>query len=155
MNHIDIQIVASDDYKVLSLIADWYQAEWSIPVAHTVGNLRLITADIHQFQMVLSVNGRAVATGGVYDHVGLLNHQPELNIYKKWLAQVYTIPGERGRGYGICLCKQIQDHCRALAFDKIYLFTHTAEPMYQRLGWSVIQRLTISNRNIAVMEKTL
>jgi len=155
MNHIDIKLVASDDHSVLSLIADWYHDEWGIPVADTVNNLRAVTADIYQFQMLLFVNGRAVATGGVYDHVGLLNHKPELNIYKKWLAQLYTIPGERGNGYGIRLCKQIQDHCRALALEKIYLFTHTAGPMYQKLGWSIIQQLTISNRNIAVMEKTL
>lgn len=155
MNHIDVKLVASDDHRVLSLIAGWYQDEWGIPAADTVNNLRAVTSDIHQFQMILFVNGRAVATGGIYDHVGLLNHQPELKIYKKWLAQLYTIPGERGRGYGICLCRQIEDHCRALSFGKIYLFTHTAGPMYQKLGWSIIQRLTISNRNIAVMGKTL
>jgi GNAT superfamily N-acetyltransferase len=155
MHYIDIKLVTSDDYNTLSLIADWYQDEWGIPVADTVNNLRAVTADIHQFQMILSVNGRAVATGGVYDHVALLNHKPELNVYRKWLAQVYTIPGERGRGYGIGICEQIQDHCRNLAFGKIYLFTHTAQPMYQKLGWSVIQRLTIGNRNIAVMEKNL
>ncbi|WP_114791327.1 GNAT family N-acetyltransferase [Niabella yanshanensis] len=155
MNRIDIKLVASDDYRLLSLIAAWYQAEWGIPVTDTVNNLRAVTADSYQFQMVLSVNGKAVATGGIYNHVSLLNHKPDLNVYKKWLAQVYTLPGERGRGYGILLCKQIQDHCSALAFEKIYLFTHTAGPMYEKLGWSTIQRLAIGNRNIAVMEKAL
>ncbi len=71
------------------------------------------------------------------------------------MAHVYTTPDQRGKGYGAIICKFIQDQSKNLGFDKIHLFTDTAERLYKRLGWLENERLTINDRNIIVMNKEL
>lgn len=155
MNSVDFKIVQSTDQLYFIQIANWYFLEWQIPVDHTIKRLQNLTADKEQFQILMTIDGRPVATGGVYDHVSLIDKKPELKIYKKWLALVYTIPEQRGRGYGASLCNYIHNYCRVLGFEKIHLFTHTATTFYQKLGWKELERLAIHNRNIIVMKKTL
>lgn len=155
MNSIAFKIVQPDDQQSLKLIAGWYFSEWQIPAEHTRERLMTMTVDKTPFQVLMLLNGTPVATGGIYDHVGLLDHVPHLKIYKNWLALVYTLPLERGRGYGAALCNYIHGYCRNLGLEKIHLFTHTAEALYTRLGWMALERMVMGNRNIVVMEKTL
>ena len=155
MGAVDFQIVQPADRQAMLLIAGWYFSEWHIPVETTIERLQVITPDSEQFQVLMLLDGRPISTGGIYDHVGLLDKEPGFKIYKKWLALVYTIPEERGRGYGAAICNYIQEHSRLLGFKKIHLFTDTAESLYRRLGWKETERLTVNNRNIVVMEKTL
>lgn len=155
MSSIGFQIVRPADQLALMQIAGWYDKEWQIPAAYTIERLQKLTADTEQFQVLMTLDGKPIATGGIYNHVGLLDKKPALKMYKKWLALVYTIPGERGRGYGASLCNYIHSYCRMLGFEKIYLFTHTAEALYRRLGWKELERLAMQNRDIVVMEKLL
>lgn len=155
MNHVEFKIVQPDDPLSLNLIADWYFSEWQIPAETTLERLMTIAADKEQFQVLMTLNGTPVATGGIYHHVGLLDRMPHLNIYRNWLALVYTLPFKRGRGYGAALCNYIQDHCRVLGIEKIHLFTHTAEAFYLRNGWTEMERMDVQGRNIVVMERTL
>ncbi len=37
----------------------------------------------------------------------------------------------------------------------MYLFTDTAESLYERLGWHQLERLFLGERNIVVMKKSL
>lgn len=103
----------------------------------------------------MTLDGTPVSTGGLYDHVGLLDKVPGLKIHKKWLALIYTIPDKRSKGYGALICKFIQDHAKNLGLNKIHLFTDTAEHLYKRLGWTEIEKITISDRNIVIMTKDL
>ena len=155
MSVIDFQIVQSADRQAMLLIAGWYFSGWHIPVETTMERLQAVTSDSKQFQVLMLLDGRPISTGGIYDHVGLLDKEPGFKIYKKWLALVYTIPEERGRGYGAAICSYIQKHSGILEFEKIRLFTDTPESLYRRLGWKETERLTVNDRNIVVMEKTL
>lgn len=137
------------------LIADWYLSEWKIPIDKTIQRLRTITTDNSQFQILMTLDGTPISTGGLYDHVGLLDKEPRLKIYKNWLALVYTIPDKRHRGYGALICKHIQDHSKNLGIDTMYLFTDTAEQLYKRLGWNEMERLSMDSRNIVIMRKEL
>ena len=85
----------------------------------------------------------------------LLDKEPRLKIHKNWLALVYTTPDKRQQGYGALICKHIQDHSRSLGLDTMYLFTDTAEQLYQRLGWTEMERLAMGDRNVAAMKKDL
>ncbi|MFT4017304.1 MAG: GNAT family N-acetyltransferase [Agriterribacter sp.] len=155
MNNINFQIVKSYDPEIFMLIADWYFSEWNIPVNTTIERLKAITADKDQFQVLMTLDGKPIATGGVYNHVGLLDKVPELAIHKKWLALVYTVPEKRRMGYGALICNHILHHAKISGIEKMNLFTDTAESLYQRLGWTVTDRLTVNKRSIAVMEYAL
>ena len=153
MTNIKFAPVSPDDTFMIEQIAGWYFDEWKIPVDKTKAKLKAVTADSSQFQISMALDSNPIATGGLYNHVGLLDKEPRFSVYKNWLVLVYTIPDRRHQGYGALLCNYIQEHAKNLGIDKINLFTDTAEQLYRRLGWKEIERLNIGQRNIVVMEK--
>lgn len=150
-----MKIVKSGNRKTIQLIADWYLDEWNIPGDKTTQKLKSFSGDSNQFQALLTLDGVPVTTGGLYHHVGLVDKEPKFSIYKSWLALVYTIPGKRQQGYGTLICNYIQEHAKKLGIKEIFLFTDTAERLYTRLGWNVLERTSVDERNIVVMKKEL
>lgn len=155
MNKVIFQIIGPQDQTLIELIASWYHQEWKIEPGSTCENIRQISAEQSQFQILMLLDGEPIATGGIYNHVGLLDKMPRLKRHKKWLALVYVIPEFRGKGYGGQLCDFIQQHAQNIGLNNIYLFTHTAERLYVRMGWKVMERLNVNDREIAVMGKKL
>ena len=155
MQEITYRLITPTDDKNIGLIAQWYLNEWNIPVQTTIAKTKALLPANNEFQLLMMVNGKPVATGGVYTHVGLLDKEPRFNSYKNWLALVYTLPKNRGNGLGKLLCEEIQNHSKKLGLTEIYLFTHTAESLYKRLGWKKIERISLAQKDIAVMKKTL
>jgi N-acetylglutamate synthase-like GNAT family acetyltransferase len=155
MADVQFHILKPNDEPLFQLIANWYFSEWNIPIEKTIQRLETITTDHSQFQIVLTLDSVPISTGGLYNHVGLIDKEPRFNVYKNWLALVYTIPNKRHQGYGAILCEHLQNHSKNLGLDAIYLFTDTAEQLYKRLGWTEMERLNIGERNMVVMKKDL
>lgn len=155
MTNIAYQLINADNQKHIELIADWYEKEWNIPAEKTIEKTKNLSTDGHEFQLIMTLDQIPVATGGLYNHVGLIDKEPRLRVYEHWLALVYTKPEHRGKGLGALLCKHIQQHAKQLGLTDIYLFTHTAERLYLRLGWEPLERLFIGDRDIVVMRKRL
>lgn len=147
--------IAPDDTDLINLIADWYFNEWNIDKEATIKRFSAFPDSHRPFQMVMMLDGIPIATGGVYDHVGILDAEPRLNVYQPWLALVYTLPAYRGKGFGALLCKEIQARAKSIGTDMLYLFTHTAESLYKRLGWEELERIALKGKDIAVMKKEL
>lgn len=103
----------------------------------------------------MMLNNEPIATGGLYNYVGLLDREPRLKVYKNWLALVFVKSDVRGKGLGALLCKYIQDYSKALGLKELYLFTHTAETLYKRLEWRQLERLDLVGKDIVVMKKEL
>lgn len=155
MTDIKYQIVTPDDNKNIELIAEWYLSEWNIPIQTTIDKTKKLSADNYEFQILMTLDNKPIATGGLYNHVGLLDKEPKLKIYKNWLALVYTTPENRGKGLGALICRHIQTHAKDLGLKDIYLFTHTAENLYKRLEWQQLERLALGGKDIVVMKKEL
>ena len=143
------------DTELISLIADWYFDEWNIDKAATIERLNGFPDHGMPFQLVMTLDGTPIATGGVYHHVGLLDAVPRLKELQPWLALVYTVPEHRGKGYGAILCEEIQRIANELGTKELYLFTHTAERLYKRLGWEQLERIDLKGKDIAIMKKEL
>ncbi len=152
---INYQFVGPNDEQTIKLIADWYESEWNIPILTTSQKLKNLSADKFQLQVLLTLDNVPIATGGLYNHVGLLDREPKFKIYKNWLALVYTKPEYRNKGFGALICNHIQDYSKNLGLKEIFLFTHTAESLYKRLGWKPLERIDLGGRNIIVMKKIL
>lgn len=155
MTFPQFHIVQPTDELIFKLIADWYLSEWKIPLEKTMQQLPDITADPLQFQVLMMLDNAPIGTGGVYNHVGLLDREPRFTMYKKWLAVVYTLPEQRMKGYGELICKYIQNHAKSIGIDQLHLYTDTAERLYLRNGWSVVERVSVGGRNLAIMSKLL
>ncbi|WP_423148070.1 GNAT family N-acetyltransferase [Rubrolithibacter danxiaensis] len=155
MTGIKFQIITPEDDENMELIAEWYLNEWKIPVQTTIEKIKNLSVDNSEFQVLLTVEGNPIATGGLYNNVGLLDREPRLKIYKNWLALVYTKPDFRKKGFGALICNYIQDHAKVLGLSEIYLFTHTAESLYKQLEWQQLERLVLGAKDIVVMKKEL
>lgn len=140
---------------IFQQIANWYQMEWKFPLETTLSRLTAITPQKDQFQLIMTRDGVPIGTAGVYNTVRILEKIPRLNIYTHWLALVYTIPMERGKGYGALLCKKIEEEAKKEGISKLHLYTDTAESLYKRGGWQVVERIEIESRNIVLMEINL
>ncbi len=147
--------ITPDDTELIGLIADWYFNEWNIEKSTTINRLNDFPDSGIPFQLVMMLDGVPIATGGVYDHVGILDAEPRLKVYQPWLALVYTMPEHRGKGYGALLCEEIQAHTRSTGIGMLYLFTHTAESLYKRLGWEEMERVVLKGKYIVIMKKEL
>jgi N-acetylglutamate synthase-like GNAT family acetyltransferase len=151
MSQINFELLQSDNPQGIELVAQWYFQEWNIPVNRSVEKLHEIISDLSQFQIIMYVDGVPVSTGGIYNHVSLLDKEPRLKIYKNWLALIYTIPEKRHQGYGFMICQYIQEYSKSLNMKELYLFTDTAEKLYHRLGWKTIEHISIGERDLALM----
>lgn len=152
---VDFQILQQNDLHIHQLIAAWYLSEWKIPAHTTIQKLQNITVDNSQAQILMTLEGIPISTGGLYHHVGLHDREPRFKIYQNWLALVYTIPDYRHKGYGGLLCKYIQEYAKGIGVDTLYLFTDTAERLYQRLGWTEMEKLSLGLRTITTMKLDL
>lgn len=153
--NIDYKRITAIDTELISLIADWYFDEWNIDKTATIERLSNFPDDGIPFQLAMTLNGSPIATGGVYHHVGLLDAVPRLKEFEPWLALVYTLPEHRGKGYGAMLCEEIQARAKTLGTKDLYLFTHTAESLYKRLGWEQLERIALKGKDIVIMKKEL
>jgi hypothetical protein len=80
MAGIKFQIIKPEDNGNIALIADWYLHEWNIPRQTTIQKLKELSVENAEFQVLLMLDGLPVATGGIYNHVGLLDRAPKFKI---------------------------------------------------------------------------
>jgi GNAT superfamily N-acetyltransferase len=155
MNIFTFEIVRPDNLHEIQLIAEWYFKEWNIPKETTIGKISSYNGEKIPFQLLMKMDGSPIATGGVYNHVGLLDYDPRYKKYGPWLALVYTSPENRKKGYGAILCEKIQDLSKEFGLNEIFLFTFTAESLYKKLGWQEIERLNYKGKDTVIMKKEL
>jgi GNAT superfamily N-acetyltransferase len=72
-----------------------------------------------------------------------------------WLAGVYVAPAFRGRGHGAALVTAIEEYGVKLGVETLYLYTNTAQGLYEKLGWSEIEREPYRGREVVIMQKDL
>jgi len=151
MAELKFHILKQEEESTFQLLANWYYDHWQMPREKTIEKLKKVTSSRQQFHVLMTVDNIPIATGGLHDHVSLQDKVPRLNEYKDWLALVYTIPEERGKGYGAQLCNFIMVRAKEKGVEKMYLFTEKAESLYMRLGWTMLEKLFEGERELTVM----
>ncbi|MEQ8810292.1 MAG: GNAT family N-acetyltransferase [Imperialibacter sp.] len=150
-----LQLQATDQ-ELIQQIAEWYLAEWEIPVERTTKRLATHPSNNDVlFQFLLLVGDKPAATGGLSSHVGLLEAYPRLQIYKPWVSLLYTTEDYRNQGLGSQLLERIEAESLKLGYEQLYLHTFTAESLYKRLGWQEIELVDYKSHKTVVMTKQL
>ena len=72
-----------------------------------------------------------------------------------WLASVLVEPSFRDRGHGSALVTAIEEIAAALDVETLYLYTNSAQSLYERLGWKEIEREPYRGREVVIMRKKL
>ncbi|MFL5730833.1 MAG: GNAT family N-acetyltransferase [Cytophagaceae bacterium] len=153
--NLSTHLLKPSDQAQINQIAEWYFKEWNIPMERTRQRLEEHPNEDVLFQIVLKKDQMPVATGGIYNQVGILNEFPEFRKFRPWLALVYTDIDHRNLGLGNKLLQAIEARCKETGIGKIYLYTFTAESLYLKAGWQILERLDFKGHDTVVMEKEL
>ena len=81
-----------------------------------------------------------------------MDERPELT---PWLAGVYVVASCRGRGYASALVRRVQAEAQALDVQRLYLYTPSAEGLYERLGWELFEHCEHLGQQVTIMSKQL
>jgi predicted N-acetyltransferase YhbS len=72
-----------------------------------------------------------------------------------WLASVYMVPAQRGRGLAARLVRAVEAAARDTAVPTLWLFTDTAAPLYARLGWIDVGQEIEAGKPVTLMRRDL
>ncbi len=72
-----------------------------------------------------------------------------------WLASVYVKQGYRKKGFGSALVTRIEQEAKSLGTDTLYLYTPSEAPLYEGLGWSIMEQCEYKDTAITLMSKSL
>jgi N-acetylglutamate synthase-like GNAT family acetyltransferase len=78
-----------------------------------------------------------------------MDTRPDLD---PWLGGLLVLPEWRNRGVGTMLMHHATEEARKLDVPRLYLWTHSAEGLYRKLGWQVVERTEYFGKNAVVME---
>ena len=78
-----------------------------------------------------------------------MDTRPDLD---PWLGGLLVLPEWRNRGVGTMLMLRATEEARRLNVQRLYLWTHSAEGLYQKLGWQVVERSNYFGKEAVVMQ---
>ena len=78
-----------------------------------------------------------------------MDTRPDLD---PWLGGLLVLPEWRNRGIGVRLMRRATEEARRLNVSQLYLWTHTAEGLYHKLGWQVVERTNYFGKESVVMQ---
>ena len=70
------------------------------------------------------------------------NDLKEREMYKPWLASLYTKPEHRGKGLGQKLITETLKVVKKLGYKELYLKTENASDYYREREWSFVETIT-------------
>ena len=78
-----------------------------------------------------------------------MDTRPDLD---PWLGGLLVLPEWRNRGVGTMLMHRATEKARRLNISRLYLWTHSAEALYHKLGWQVVERSDYFGKEAVVMQ---
>lgn len=70
-----------------------------------------------------------------------------------WLGAVYVVPGYRNRGVGTQIVLHSISEAKRLGVRELYLYTHSHETFYAKLGWQALERPIYHGREVVLMRR--
>ena len=78
-----------------------------------------------------------------------MDTRPDLD---PWLGGLLVLPEWRNRGVGTTLMHRATEEAHRLNVPRLYLWTHSAEKLYHKLGWQVVERTNYFGMEAVVMQ---
>ncbi len=124
-----------------SILPDWTYAEAFAELAsHAVGPVIPTTF------VALADDGALLGSCSLLE-----NDHEEIREYSPWLASLYVLEEQRGRGVGSALTRRVVAEAAALGVAKLYLYVRDAQRFYESLGWRVCARYAFGELEVDVM----
>jgi N-acetylglutamate synthase-like GNAT family acetyltransferase len=81
-----------------------------------------------------------------------MDTRPDLD---PWLGGLLVLPEWRKRGVGTMLMHRAVEEARKLNVLRLYLWTHSAEGLYHKLGWQIVEQTEYFGKKAVVMQLDL
>ena len=81
-----------------------------------------------------------------------MDTRPDLD---PWLGGLLVLPEWRNQGVGTMPMHRATEEARRLKVPRLYLWTHSAEGLYRKLGWQVVERSDYCGKEAVVMQVDL
>ena len=72
-----------------------------------------------------------------------------------WLASLYVVPQRRGQGPGLELVRAAIEFAAVAKAKRLHVFTESAEKLFQRCGFEILERTMLQDVPITVLVLTL
>ena len=131
--------------------AEWkhFYADWDVEAARA--EFLDQKADVSLPATLVLHEGRALV-GSVSVVFGDWPARPDLD---PWLASLYVVPQRRGQGHGLELVRAAITLAAATKSKRLHVFTESAEKLFQRCGFEILERTTLQDVPITVLVLTL
>ena len=147
-------VAVSDRPDLAPVVARWrVDAFFTHPGGYTVEEMTaLILAPPvgPEEAFILFDGGRPVGTAGLVHSD--LDTRPDLT---PWLAGLFVESAFRGRGHATALIRQVETFALAASVPVLWLYTSTAVPLYQRLGWHRVGLEQENGQAVVLMRRVL
>jgi GNAT superfamily N-acetyltransferase len=157
MNSAERYQIASmrDRPDLVPLVANWLWTEFGRPNGRTLETslkavAETVTAETMPRTFALLVNGVPVGTASLT--IDDLDSRPDLT---PWLAGVVVAPEARGKGLAAYLVAAVEAEAIRQSVTTLWLYTWTAERIYQRIGWRTIETFERKGLPHALMRRDL
>src|SRR5690348_1968173 len=146
----------ADHLDWVPLIAGWHWHEWGD--TDPLGSQAQWTQGLAERTLrdQIPTTYVAVEQSQPVGSVTLVEHDMEIRVdLSPWLAGVYVQPHSRRQGVGSALVGHALGQVQRLCFPALYLYTHSARPFYERLGWEVLEETVYHERPVTIMRFSL
>ena len=114
------------------------RAELDLDVIHGFLSQTYWSPNIPRETVERGIDGSHVV--GAYDDQGQIGFARVITDHATfaYLADVFVLPGHRGKGIATAMVRHLQDHPALQGLRRWLLVTRDAQPVYARLGWTRI-----------------
>jgi GNAT superfamily N-acetyltransferase len=141
----------ADRPQAIPLLAGWFHDEWSSFDRRSCQDIKSqLTENLNRDAIPLTF--LALQDSAVLGTVSLdLSDLPSHDHLSPWLASLFVPPEARGQGTGTALVRHAQDFARLNRIGPLYLWTPGSTRLYERCGWTEIERAFHGSRPITLM----
>ena len=142
----------ADHLDLVDTIARWHWEEWGH--LDPEGSLPSWTEGLRRRTNRDTIHTTYVALEGeeLLGSVTLVEH--DMSIHQDltpWVAGVYVKPESRGQGVATALIRHAVAQAAQMGIERLYLYTASAQGLYEKLGWSHIVEDDYDGRRVDIM----
>jgi predicted N-acetyltransferase YhbS len=152
----DKYIYLADEPELVPILADWFYDEWGrMDPTNSWEKIRSnLSEHLNRERVPLTIvllrDSQPIASVSLK-----IREMETLPQYLHWLGGVFVHPEYRQQGIGSRLIEFAANEAKKLSVNELYLYTHSHEHFYTRLGWRVIERPKYRDRIVIVMKRIL
>jgi GNAT superfamily N-acetyltransferase len=85
----------------------------------------------------------------------IFNDLPSFEHLNPWLASLFVVPEHRGKSVASFLVREAEKVFARNGFAGAWLFTETARPLFEKLGWEFFQEASCHGHAVSILRKNL